>query len=142
MKNVVYYILSAQKKIFALAFLAVFSSFYTMVWADTDYSRNGITAVYSGTVLTISAGSTGVMPDYIHTSADYKIKAPWSTVMTKITEVVINEGITYIGNDAFYGASSITKVTLRHLLIALERMHSTDVQKWLIYTTKEHLLSG
>lgn len=34
MKNVVNYILSAQKKIFVVAFLAVFSSFYTNVWGD------------------------------------------------------------------------------------------------------------
>ena len=34
MKNVVNYILSAQKKIFVVAFLAVFSSIYTNVWGD------------------------------------------------------------------------------------------------------------
>ena len=111
MKNVVNYILSAQKKIFVVAFLAVFSSFYMVVWGDTDYSRDGITATYSGTVLTISAGSTGVMPDYIHNSAYVNKKAPWNGAMSSITEVIINEGITYIGKDAFYGASSITKNT-------------------------------
>ncbi len=41
MKNVVNYILSAQKKIFVVAFLAVFSSFYTMVWG-TDYKLTTI----------------------------------------------------------------------------------------------------
>ena len=45
MKNVVNYILSAQKKIFVVAFLAVFSSFYTMVWGvdyvKTDILRDG-----------------------------------------------------------------------------------------------------
>lgn len=41
MKNVVNYILSAQKKIFVMAFLAVFSSFYTMVWG-TDYKLTNI----------------------------------------------------------------------------------------------------
>ncbi len=111
MKNVVNYILSAQKKIFALAFLAVFSSFYTMVWGDTDYSRDGITATYSGTVLTISAGSTGVMPNYKY-NGTVSQATPWNAAIAAITEVVINEGITYIGKDAFRGASKLAKITL------------------------------
>lgn len=41
MKNVVNYILSAQKKIFVMAFLAVFSSLYTNVWG-TDYKLTTI----------------------------------------------------------------------------------------------------
>lgn len=111
MENVVNYILSAQKKIFVMAFLAVFSSFYTEVWGDTDYSRNGITAVYSGTVLTISAGSTGVMPNYKY-NGTVSEATPWNAAITAITEVVINEGITYIGKDAFRGASKLAKITL------------------------------
>ena len=112
MKNVVNRALVAKKKIFLLAFLAVFSSFYTMVWADTDYSRNGINAIYSGTVLTISAGSTGVMPNYTYNSASTSERAPWDAAMGSITEVIVNEGITYIGKDAFRGAAALTKVTL------------------------------
>ena len=112
MKNVVNYILSAQKKIFVVAFLAVFSSFYMVVWGDTDYSRDGINAIYSNNVLTISAGTTGVMPNYTYNSANPLQKTPWDAAMSSIKEVIINEGITYIGKDAFREASSLTKVTI------------------------------
>ena len=98
------------KILFCLFFLLSIGS--TNVWGDTDYSRDGIIATYSGTVLTISAGSTGVIPNYTYNSAKTSEKAPWDAAMNSITEVKINEGITYIGTDAFRGANSLSKVTI------------------------------
>ena len=77
MKNVVNYILSAQKKIFVMAFLAVFSSFYTMVWGDTSYSITG-----SGTNKTLTITGTGAMPDFASR------EAPWYSEGSKIKHIV------------------------------------------------------
>ena len=58
-----------------------------------------------GTTLTISG--SGKMTDYNSTS-----KAPWFSDMSKITEVIIGDEITYIGSESFNGASSLSKVTI------------------------------
>ena len=95
MKNVVNYILSAQKKIFVMAFLAVFSSFYTMVWGDTSYSITG-----SGTNKTLTITGTGAMPDFASR------EAPWYSEGSKIKHIVISDGVTSVGKYAFEGISS------------------------------------
>ncbi|MBO6307081.1 MAG: leucine-rich repeat protein [Paludibacteraceae bacterium] len=107
MKNVVNYILSAQKKIFLLAFLAVFSSFYTMVWGATSYTLTGTS---SNKTLTITG--TGAMPNY--TSG----KAPWyKDERSNIKHIVISDGVTSVGNYAFEeicpsGSSATVDVTI------------------------------
>ena len=56
-------------------------------------------------VLTISG--TGPMDDF-QTASDM----PWKGVRDKIKSVVIEEGITTIGDDAFYACADLTSVTL------------------------------
>lgn len=58
----------------------------------------------SGTVLTISGN--GRMKDY---NVSYNSKPPWGT---NITQVIVNYGVTYIGEDAFYGCENLTEVHL------------------------------
>ncbi len=58
----------------------------------------------SGTVLTISGN--GRMKDY---NVSYGTKPPWGT---NITQVIVNYGVTYIGEDAFYGCENLTEVHL------------------------------
>ena len=47
-------------------------------------------------------------------TADYGNAAatPWYTYMNKIKEVVVEEGVTYLGNRLFYGSTSLTSVTI------------------------------
>ena len=56
-------------------------------------------------VLTISG--TGPMEDYL-TPSDM----PWAGVRDRIKSVVIEEGITTVGDDAFYASDNLTSVTL------------------------------
>ncbi len=56
-------------------------------------------------VLTISG--TGAMPDYTEAEG-----APWQAYADQITSVVVEEGVTSIGNYAFYRIAGITAATL------------------------------
>lgn len=60
----------------------------------------------SGTVLTISGN--GRMKDY-DASYNSGSKPPWGR---DITKVIVNYGVTYIGEDAFYDCESLTEVHL------------------------------
>ena len=56
-------------------------------------------------VLTISGN--GAIKDFEHTSA-----APWYSGSRSITKIVVNNGITSIGDYAFYRCSNVTAITL------------------------------
>ena len=56
-------------------------------------------------VLTISG--TGTMTNYT-----YKSQMPWYQYINQIKNIVIKEGVTSIGDYAFYGISNLTKVTI------------------------------
>lgn len=124
MKNVVNYILSAQKKIFVVAFLAVFSSFYTVVWGTT-WTKGGVKIVSSGDSLVISAidpegeGTRGVMADYDDFDGSGSSKRPsaWTYGFYKI---VVNEGVTQIGTCAFQNITNISTVKLPESLTTIK----------------------
>ncbi|MDR0307310.1 MAG: leucine-rich repeat protein [Chitinispirillales bacterium] len=75
-------------------------------WEIGNHSH--VTASLDGGTLTISG--TGVMKHYNSHSG-----APWvsdSTVRNTITSVVIESGVTSIGNRVFYGLGALTSVTM------------------------------
>lgn len=61
--------------------------------------------LYNEGILTISG--TGSMNDYSYTSA-----APWDSRRTSVKKVVIENGVTTIGNYAFYNCTNLTSVTI------------------------------
>lgn len=106
-----------KKKILSifLAFCLIFS--LLPMGASADEARSGtcgddLTWVLDGDgTLTISG--TGKMYDY--DASDYKTAAPWIQDIYKIKSVVIEDGVTSIGSQAFYqleGYPNITKVTI------------------------------
>ena len=56
---------------------------------------------------TLTISGKGRMPDYSTSSV-----APWYSKRTKITSVVVEPGVTGIGDFAFYGCSSLTSVSI------------------------------
>ena len=62
-----------------------------------------------GGLLTISG--TGEMDDYTKTDADVVILPPWNEYKSQIKEIVIEDGVTRIGNRAF-SSTSVTTVTM------------------------------
>lgn len=75
------------------------------ITASADGGRTGDCFwQFSGTVLTISGN--GKMAEYSSRSA------PWESLKKDITRVVIEDGVTYIGNRAFEHCSALTSITL------------------------------
>lgn len=62
---------------------------------------------YDDATRTLTVGGTGAMPDF--NSFDDQ---PWKDVREKIKTVVIEAGVTSIGNEAFTGCEVLTSVTL------------------------------
>ena len=112
MKNVVNCALAAKKKIFLLAFLAVFSSFNTMVWGEVnsgdEYTWNSTTKTL--TIHKSGDFASGVMTDFGSSIDKY---APWKNTYEGLATILeIEDGITYVGKYAFNGFSKLTSVTL------------------------------
>lgn len=66
---------------------------------------DGIVWTFSGGTLTISGG--GAMNNFTETNP-----APWSELGDQIRVIVVENGVTSVGNLAFYGLGSVTAVTL------------------------------
>ncbi len=98
-----------------LAFVMTFSLLPTVTWAaDNDCSAAGdgsVTWSYDADTTTLTISGTGAMKDYKRIGK--KNKAPWITASwaSSIKIVEINDGVTRIGNYAFYGLP-ITSVAL------------------------------
>ena len=73
--------------------------------SDNSCGANLTWAVDENGTLTVSG--TGDMADYT-----YKANAPWYGYREKITSVVVESGVTSIGNYAFYQCNAITDVQL------------------------------
>ena len=102
-----------KKKILSifLAFCLIFS--LRPMGAMADEAKSGtcgenLTWVLKDGTLTISG--TGKMYDY--DDSDYKTAAPWIQDRYKIESVVIEDGVTSIGVNAFEDCSNLTKVTV------------------------------
>ena len=105
-----------KKKILSifLAFCLIFSLLPMGAMADEAKSGTcgeNLTWVLKDGTLTISG--TGKMYDYDY--SDYEAAAPWIRDKYKIKSVVIEDGVTSIGSEAFFttdGYPNITKVTI------------------------------
>lgn len=73
--------------------------------AETSGTTGDVNWSYADGVLTLSG--TGA------TATDYgKTGQPWQSYMTQITKVVVEEGVTVLGQRLFFGASALTDVTI------------------------------
>ena len=103
-----------MKKLFTLI-VAICAT--TLAWAD-DSGSCGENVTYSFVestgILTISG--TGTMEDF--TSAS---KVPWNAYLSSIKKVVINNGVTSIGQYAFYGCTGLTSVTIPNSVTSIGR---------------------
>jgi Flp pilus assembly protein protease CpaA len=56
---------------------------------------------------TLTIGGTGAMPNYFS-----NVTTPWKSHLSSITTINVQNGVTTIGNSAFYGCSSLTSITI------------------------------
>lgn len=54
---------------------------------------------------TLTIKGNGAMPDF-----GYDLENPWESQKESITKVVISEGITHIGNEAFYHCANLSQI--------------------------------
>ncbi len=90
-------------------FLALAASVVTL-FAQSGTCGDNLTWTLSGGTLTISG--TGAMTSYTHDSYSDQSNTPWSSYRESITSVIISDGVTSIGNCAFYYCRSLTSVTI------------------------------
>lgn len=87
-------------------------------WADdigkcgTNLWYNYHTSTQTLDIYTEYQGSTGPMTNYYPDDDYYHIKAPWKNSRAEIKRVNIGEGVTSIGNCAFYGCTALTEVNI------------------------------
>ncbi|MCD8158323.1 MAG: leucine-rich repeat domain-containing protein [Clostridiales bacterium] len=88
-------------------------SAFTEEIISADFSESGscgdnLTYTYDSDTYTLTISGTGDMYDY----ESYPDYAPWYTLKSKITSVIIEDGVTSIGNYAFYYCYFLTSVTI------------------------------
>ncbi|MBR6801562.1 MAG: leucine-rich repeat protein [Eubacteriaceae bacterium] len=95
-----------------LAILIVVSILPTQVYAESGNCGENITWTFQDGVLTLSG--SGEMYDYYANYSDGRTKNPWDNIQIKayLTEIVVGEGITGVGDYAFYSLSNVTKISL------------------------------
>lgn len=69
--------------------------------------EDGVTWVYDVSTKTLTISGTGAMADIA-----YDAEQPWEIVKTEMTSVVIGNGVTNIGNNAFKGCTSLETVSI------------------------------
>ena len=88
---------------FALLLTAV-----TGAWADDDSGSCGtVSYSYVESTHTLTISGTGAMADYENPS-----ERPWNSYVEEIETVIIEDGVTRIGNYAFNYCTSLTSVTI------------------------------
>jgi len=91
-----------------MAFIAVTG--FGQTWQIGSPNAADVTATLDGNTLTISG--TGDMMDFISTDDADEASTPWDDIHATITSLIINEGITRIGDYAFMNFSGITSITI------------------------------
>ena len=85
----------------------------SFIRGDSGTSEDNLTWNYENGTLTISG--TGAMSDYTMSETDswsYTTNSPWSSYSTDIKTVIVNEGVTYVGQAAFAFMANLNSVQL------------------------------
>ncbi|GBU21971.1 hypothetical protein R80B4_01873 [Fibrobacteres bacterium R8-0-B4] len=85
-------------------------------WNCGKYGDN-VTATRSGETLTISG--KGEMKDFVGANNDFGGDRPWHESRGTITKVIIKDGVTTIGNRAFYEFVALTSVSIPNSVISI-----------------------
>ena len=79
---------------------------YTILPISDGTCGNGVNYSYDNTTHTLYIFGSGAMDDFAEGGA------PWNSYKTNITSVVIEDGVTSIGNNAFAGCTSLPSITI------------------------------
>jgi len=73
----------------------------------SEAATGDVTWNFDATTGTLIIGGTGAMADYDQTTA------PWAFLSDKITRVIIGDGVTKVGNNAFAGCTALNDVFVK-----------------------------
>ena len=73
----------------------------------SEAATGDVTWNFDAATGTMTIGGTGAMADYDQTTA------PWAFLSDKITRVIIGEGVTKVGNNAFQGCTALNDVFVK-----------------------------
>ena len=82
----------------------------TLIWVEMPEIANGYSGNLTWTLTadgTLTFSGSGAMKNYT-----YKSEMPWYAYMDQITAVVLEEGVTRIGNYAFYGMPNLESIEI------------------------------
>lgn len=117
---------------FLLAFLLVVSN-APAVSAAEGSCGSGLTWSLNGGTLTISG--SGAMDDY-----EEGHMAPWYDLRSQITQLSLPEGLTHIGNTAFYGCESISSVSIPGSVLTIGEMAFSNCSGMTMLTLNSGLM--
>ncbi|MCQ2449090.1 MAG: leucine-rich repeat domain-containing protein, partial [Clostridia bacterium] len=76
---------------------------------------DNLTWSYNTSTATLTISGTGAMTDYFYSNIGnytYVTTAPWKEYYNTMKTVVIGNGVTTIGKEAFYGCTGLTSITI------------------------------
>ena len=85
-----------------------------LAWADDSGTTGSCTWMFTESTGTLTISGEGYMGDYGDNTSQ-----PWNAYKSKIKTAVIEEGVTGIGYNAFYGCSRMTSVTIPETVISI-----------------------
>jgi len=93
--------------------LFLFALLPMLAMADESGScGSGVTWTYTESTKTLIIQGNGAMDHYSYGAESFITSAPWRNYAKQIKEVIIKDGVTNIGNYAFFGCSGLTSVTI------------------------------
>lgn len=87
----------------------------TLQWGDTEEKQQcGTNAYWKVENGTLTISGSGAIDNY-----DSAAECPWADQRADITKIVVEDGITSIGNFAFYGMTNLTEISLSDSIVSI-----------------------